>query len=391
MGDSLGGNKSTRHEKETEIGVSGEGSGVKLSSTKRLTPLKAQVGGHSCIRQYSDSLVCKPLVSRELQFYKQLPEELYDFVPCFGGILSTYARSRSPSSTSKGKKSRKREVITEVNNIPLEGSENAVEKETITPEEILARSFKGDLGISGSAIRKRRESSCEEFMLLENLTAGYRKPCVLDLKMGTRMYTDHAAEAKRESQKRKAHESTSQRLGVRFCGSQRYSASTNSFQKLDKYIGRKCDEAELRQLLRNFFTTGGYLRRDVLVQVMQQVGDLKRRLAKLDHYRFYSSSLLIVYDGLPSYNSRLDSYDSDGDDDNSMDCDKFFSGSSSSQTRQLARIKMIDFANVTFPGFLNDTTVHSGPDAGCILGLGNLINIIDELIAEESDTHCSYP
>lgn len=174
---------------------------------------------------------------------------------------------------------------------------------------------------------------------------------------------------------------------MRFCGSQRYSASTNSFQKLDKYIGRKCDEAGLRDLLRNFFTTSGYLRRDVLVQVMQQVGDLKRRLAKLDQYRFYSSSLLIVYDGLPSYNSRLDSYDSDGDD-NSMDSDKFFSGSSSKH--QLARIKMIDFANVTFPGFLNDTTVHSGPDAGCILGLGNLMNIIDELISEDSDPHCSY-
>ena len=57
------------------------------------------------------------------------------------------------------------------------------------------------------------------------------------------------------------------------------------------------------------------LRRDVLVQFMQQVGDLKRRLSKLDHYRFYSSSLLIVYDGLPIYNSRLDSYDSDGDDE----------------------------------------------------------------------------
>ena len=43
----------------------------------------------------------------------------------------------------------------------------------------------------------------EEYIVLENLTDGYKKPCVLDLKMGTRMWGDFATEAKIQSQRRK--------------------------------------------------------------------------------------------------------------------------------------------------------------------------------------------
>ena len=43
----------------------------------------------------------------------------------------------------------------------------------------------------------------EEYIVLENLTDGYKKPCVLDLKMGTRMWGDFATEAKIQSQRQK--------------------------------------------------------------------------------------------------------------------------------------------------------------------------------------------
>ena len=72
-----------------------------------------------------------------------------------------------------------------------------------------------------------------EYIVLENLTECYKKPCVLDLKMGTRMYGDFATETKRESQRRKCQKSTSAKLGVRF-GFINFDIDTHSAQCLRK-------------------------------------------------------------------------------------------------------------------------------------------------------------
>ena len=49
------------------------------------------------------------------------------------------------------------------------------------------------------------------YIILEDLTQNYEKPCILDLKMGTRMYGDFAKPEKIASQRRKSQQSTSSR------------------------------------------------------------------------------------------------------------------------------------------------------------------------------------
>lgn len=47
---------------------------------------------------------------------------------------------------------------------------------------------------------------------------GFTRPCVLDLKLGTRLYDDDATPEKREKMQKNAKGTTSEELGIRISG-----------------------------------------------------------------------------------------------------------------------------------------------------------------------------
>jgi len=283
----------------------------------------------------NERYVCKPLNTREVSFYQKLPEELIGLVPAYHGTVS--------------------------------------------------------LNTADSQLDERNPED-SDYIVLENLTIDYKKPCILDLKMGTRMYGDFASEAKIQSQSRKCLKSTSAKLGVRFCGSQRFSVTKNNFEKLDKYVGRKATETEFKELLAHFFFNNGFLRTDIICKVISEIHKMRLQLRLLDGYRFYSSSLLIIYEGkqfskqiqssvsleeedLPSYQNCQDSLDSDT---------LYFCKSVISSP---IKVKIIDFANASIPEELTNEVYHKGQDAGFLMGLENLQEILEGLLEEEKMDH----
>uniref|UniRef100_A0A8B9P5B4 Kinase n=1 Tax=Apteryx owenii TaxID=8824 RepID=A0A8B9P5B4_APTOW len=394
-----------------------------------LEPFVHQVGGHMSMMKYDEHTVCKPLVSQEQWFYESLPLAMRQFTPQYKGIISVHLKKDSLGNLNLiASPSLQMENCSLLDNTINEssvtiwhkckwattssnGSEHAFVKWSHTQlTKTLKDSCSGkmllrtDLQYHTDSLledangnqpernsynpwglhchrqhlnrmsSKYNENKLHQFLLLENVVSKYNYPCILDLKMGTRQHGDDASEEKKARHIKKCEQSTSGSLGVRICGMQVYQADTGQFLCKDKYYGRKLTPEGFRQTLHQFLCNGNHLRMDLLEPIILQLKALLSVIRKQSSYRFYSSSLLIIYDGLENKENATPL-------DNHLQghFQKTYCTMSHGTGHSKVDVRMIDFAHTTFKGSKCNHTTYDGPDHGYIFGLENLIKILQNL------------
>lgn len=332
-----------------------------------VTPFVHQVGGHTCVLQVTQNVICKPYQENEALFYRKLPEGLQGFVPFYRGLINITCDNSNNCIKFHGEvpKGLVRSIRDTFGDVPDTVSliDNGI------PESDCKQSLGG---WSDQCVRRQidrygywSEGRSQKFIMLENLVAPYRFPCVMDLKMGTSHRSPDASEAKKRLLEERWMSSTSSSLGFRMCGIQVYKNDSKSYVSHDKYFGRGLDKNGVKSEMLNFFHDGVTLRKDVIASIVTKLHQMLDVLETQGAFKLFSCSLLILYEG----DSNIESESRDVPSVPSFDTNVQPSNSD---------VRLIDFANAIEVSSCSKEDLES--KAGIRFGIKSLVNLLEDLI-----------
>eukprot|EP01130_Rhizamoeba_saxonica_P012941 TRINITY_DN5497_c0_g1_i1.p1 TRINITY_DN5497_c0_g1~~TRINITY_DN5497_c0_g1_i1.p1 ORF type:complete len:389 (-),score=70.12 TRINITY_DN5497_c0_g1_i1:33-1199(-) len=191
--------------------------------------------------------------------------------------------------------------------------------------------------------RVQNSGNVDHYIILEDLTAGLEKPCIMDLKMGRSTFQPNAPRKKRVEQSALDKYSTSDTLGFRICGMRIYQNREAEYKVRDKPWGISVTSSNMESSLKQFIHNGLRIRYELYEAFLPLIEEVLAFFQTQSLYKFYGSSLLFVYDG--------------------------------ASEEPVVRLRMVDFAHTVR---VSDGTL----DESYIFGLQTLESLISSIIYE---------
>ncbi|PWW77713.1 SAICAR synthase-like protein [Tuber magnatum] len=290
-------------------------SGLKASDLRAFN--LAAAGHDGVLSDESGALVIKPCTAREVAFYTQAAEHprFQRWMPTFFGTLE------------------------------LSGPEPS----------------------AGPATHDRNTS-----IVLQNLAHGFDKACVMDIKLGARLWDEEAPQAKRDRLDAVSNVTTSRSLGMRIAGMKVWKGeAAGGYKVFDKHYGRTFTADNCLEAVKEYFAAdiSEEQRKLIAGRFLRKVAGI-REVLEGQESRMYSASLLFVYEGdgkalgtaLKEEEESARKPPKDGDDDSEED----------EKVKGVEELKLIDFAHA-------DWTPGKGPDENALQGVRSTERLLGEL------------
>ncbi|KAF9179462.1 hypothetical protein BGZ51_004243 [Haplosporangium sp. Z 767] len=375
----------------------------------KLNPLGNQVGGHDGVLSMGEEneIVVKPSLPQEHRFYEEaaLHPELQSWMPAYYGSL-TLTRSLQEHSLAVSSEDALgvAPTIKALNGYPVAGlmsadqdqGEEHQQRRSSSAAVLLQQAY--DHGGEEVQLQASKDTDPDEdeCLCLENVSHGFKKACVLDLKLGTQLYDDNASDEKKARLGAVSDNTTSGKFGIRLTGFQIYDSAKDDFTKYSKDYGKGLTENTILDGFRAFFSArlGPERMRLVIERFVNDLADFHATI-QTQEVRMRSSSLLMVYEGdaeafdeglameqekinaaVSRAKAHLEREDKNGEeiDDDEDDDDDDYDDDEVSQ--KVTDMRLIDFAHSTF-------TPGMGPDEGVVLGVKSALMFFERLLQED--------
>ncbi|CAG8909270.1 unnamed protein product [Penicillium egyptiacum] len=293
-----------------------------------LIPFDHAAAGHDGVRcTPSGALIAKPCTRQEVEFYESsaLHPALREFMPLYIGSLSS-SEQQQPLAIAAARESGVLPLPNsgDVNTDPSRPSQPASHTSTAYEDSATPANEKAAWVPSGG-----KEIDTGLSIMLENIACGFRRPNVLDVKLGARLWADDAPPEKRKKLDAVSKETTSSSVGYRIAGMKvwtghdgetdegdrtdpyatKYEGSEgregeviekDGYRRYDKWYGRSFNENNVKQGFETFLAGAkmGKIDRSKMVaqRLTEELKNLQRVLES-EESRMYSASVLVVYEG----------------------------------------------------------------------------------------------